>query len=222
MFRSALLIAGKDLRIERRSRVGLSQIVPFALTMLVLFGLALDPDSGLLRRAAPGLFWLAVLLSGVFAVQRSFAVESRDGARDGLRMLGLDPVAIYIGKTLALAAQLLAVELVLAFGSFVLFGFSLQGTGILLLTCLCATVGIATTGTIYGALVAGARGRETLLPLLFLPIVAPVLLAATRASEAALDGFPVDAWPWIRLLAIFAVVYSAVGSIAFGPLLEDS
>ena len=64
--------------------------------------------------------------------------------------------------------------------------------------------------------------QETLLPLLLLPVVAPVLLAATRASEAALGGSPGDGWPWVRLLAVFAVVYVAFGVVAFGPLLEES
>ncbi|MBV9285762.1 MAG: heme exporter protein CcmB, partial [Acidimicrobiia bacterium] len=77
-------------------------------------------------------------------------------------------------------------------------------------------------GTVYGALAAGLRVRETLLPLLLLPVVAPVLLAATRASEAALGGTTGDGWPWVRLLGVFAVIYMAFGVVAFGPLLEES
>ena len=85
-----------------------------------------------------------------------------------------------------------------------------------------ATIGLAAAGTLYGALAAGLRVRETLLPLLLLPVVAPVLLAATRASEAALGGTTGDGWPWVRLLAVFAVIYVAFGVVAFGPLLEES
>jgi heme exporter protein B len=83
-------------------------------------------------------------------------------------------------------------------------------------------VGLAAAGTVYGALAAGLRVRETLLPLLLLPVVAPVLLAATRAWEAALAGTPGDGGPWLELLGVFAVVYVTVGVIAFGPLLEDA
>src|SRR5438132_12319306 len=92
------LVAGKDLRIEARSRVATSQVAPFALLVLVLFAFALDPDRGVLTRAAPGLFWVAVLFSAVLAVQRSFAIESEDRARDGLRLSGLDPARILSGK----------------------------------------------------------------------------------------------------------------------------
>lgn len=222
MLRDAVLVAGKDLRVEARSRVATNQIVPFAVLVLVLFAFALDPDRGVLARASAGLFWLAVVFSALLAVQRSFAIESADGAREGLRLAGLDPGGVFFGKAAAIAVQLLAVEVVLGVGVVVLYDAELAGAGLLVITCLAATVGLASAGTLYGVLAGGVRARETLLPLLVIPVVAPVLLAATRASEAALAGVPAEGWSWVRLLVVFAVVYAAVGSVAFGPLLEES
>ena len=91
MWRDAALVAGKDLRLELRSRVTTNQVLPFALLVLLLFGFALDADRPVLDRATPGLFWLAVLFSTLLAVQRSFAVEAADGNRDALRLSGLSP-----------------------------------------------------------------------------------------------------------------------------------
>ena len=221
MLRDAALVAGKDLRIEARSRVTANQIAPFAVLVLVLFAFALEPDRGLLTRAAAGLFWLAVTFSALLAIQRSFALESADGGRDGLRLSGLDPAGIFFGKAGAVAVELLALEVLLGVGVVVLYGAPLQGAVLLAITCVAATAGLAAAGTVYGVLAAGVRVRETLLPLLLLPIVAPVVLAATRASEAALGQSATDGWPWVRLLGVFAVVYAAVGAVAFGPLLED-
>ena len=82
--------------------------------------------------------------------------------------------------------------------------------------------GLAAAGTVYGVLAAGLRVRETLFPLLVLPVVAPVMLGATRAWEAALDGVPSEAWPWVQLLGVFGVIYIAIGWLAFGPLLEET
>lgn len=222
MFRDALLVAGKDLRVELRSRVGLNQILPVALMVLLLFGFALDPDSATLVRATPGLFWVAVLFVTILAVERSFAVESADGVRDALRLSGLHPGGIFLGKFAALAVQLAAVQVVLLIGVVVLFGRDLAGLGLLLAAAVAATAGIAAAGTLYGVLAAGLRVRETLLPLLLLPVLAPVLIAATRAFETALDGVPSDGWPWFNLLAVFALTYTGFGILAFGPLLEDS
>jgi heme exporter protein B len=224
MWRDALLVAGKDLRIELRSRVALNQVAPFALLILVLFAFALDPDRGVLERAAAGLFWVAVLLSALLAVQRSAGLEAADGLPDAQRLAGLDPAGIFLGKAAAVAVQLAGLEVLLGIGVVVLYGVDVQGVATLLATAVAATVGLAAAGTLYGVLAAGLRVRETLLPLLLLPVVAPVLLAATRASESALTGLTTDvaAGDWLRLLAVFAVIYVAFGTVAYGALMEDA
>jgi len=218
-------IARKDLRIEWNSRILVNQVAPFAAIVMVLFAFALDND-GILQRVAPGLVWLATLFSMLVVIQRSFAVESADGALDALRVAGVDPVAIFLGKSVALAVQLLVLEILLVFTAVVLYTveISLAGLGLLVVTVIAATVGLATVGTLYGGLAAGVRGRETLLPLLLLPVVAPVLIGATRATEAAFGsgGATIsEGWPWVGLLAVFAVLFVAVGSVAFGPLVDE-
>jgi heme exporter protein B len=224
MWRDAVLVAGKDLRVELRSRVALNQVAPFAVLILVLFAFALDPDRDVLVRAAAGLFWVAVLLSTLLAVQRSAALESGDGIADASRLAALDPAGIFLGKAAAVALQLLVLEVILAIGVVVLYDLELRDPVILVTTAVAATVGLAAAGTLYGVLAAGLRVRETLLPLLLLPVVAPVLIAATQASDAALTGLEVAVEPgaWLRLLVVFAVVYLAFGVAAYGPLLEES
>lgn len=220
--RDALLITGKDLRIEVRARVLLAQVLPFAGMVLLLFAFALDPDRGYLPRVAPGLFWIAVLLSTLLAVGRTFAIETMNGARDGLRMTGIDGAAVFIGKLLAVGVQLLLLEAVLAVGAYALFAVPLRSPGVALLIVLAATLAIAATGTLYGVVAAGLNGRESLLPLLLLPVLAPVMIGATKGLEAATRGPIADAWPWLGLLIGFAVLYIAIGIVAFGPLLEDA
>jgi heme exporter protein B len=224
VWRDALLVAGKDLRVEARSRVATNQVLPFALLVLELFAFALEPDRGVLRTAAAGLFWVAVLLATVLAVSRSAALEAGDGGRDALRLSGLDPAGVFLGKAVAVALQLVALEVVLGLGVVVLYDIELTGVGTLALTAVLATLGLAAAGTLYGAIAAGLRVRETLLPLLLLPVVAPVLLAATRASEAALGTgvAGIDVGQWLGLLVTFAVLYLGVGVVAFGPLLEET
>jgi heme exporter protein B len=222
LVQEASLVAAKDLRIEARSRVTLQQVLPFGLIVLLLFAFALDPDRGVLRRVAPGLFWITVLLGALLAVSRAFAVESENGAIDALRLSGLDPASVFLGKAAAIAVELVVLETVLAIGVVVLFDVGIASVGPLVLATVAATAGVAATGTLYGVLAVGLRVRETLVPVLMLPVVSPVLLGATRAWEAAIDGVPGDAWPWIGLLAIFAVLYVAIGMLAFGPLLEEA
>jgi heme exporter protein B len=221
LFRDAVLVAGKDLKVELRSHVTLQQVAPFAVLVLILFGIALDPDRGILERASSGLFWIAVLFCSLLAIQRAFAIESADGGRDALRLSGLDPAGIFLGKVGAIALQLAALEAVLAVGVIVLYGVEVTGAALLLATCLAATVGLAAAGTLYGVVAAGLRVRDTLLPILLLPVLTPVLIGATRAFDAALGGAPADGWPWCGLLTAFAAAYLVVGTIAFGTLLEE-
>ncbi len=228
MWADAWLIASKDLRIEARSRVAVNQVLPFALLVLVLFAFALDPDRGVLERATAGLFWVAVLFCSLLAIGRAFAIETSDGNRDALRLSGLDPAGIFLGKTAAIVVQLLALEVLLGVGVAILYGTQLapgvgaSGLALLALTAMAATIGIAAAGSLYGVLAAGLRVRETLLPLLLLPVLAPVLIGSTRAFEGALLGGLADGWPWVGLLAVFALVYLVAGVLGFGPLLEES
>lgn len=222
MWRDARLIAAKDLRVELRSRVGVGQIAPFALLVLVLFGFALDADTKALRTFTGGLFWVTVLFSAVLAIQRAFAIEAHDGNRDALRLSGMEPAAIFLGKAIALAVQLLALEAVLGVGVAILYGPAVDAPLLLVATAVVATVGVAAAGTLYGVLAAGLRVRETILPILLLPVLAPVLIGATRAFDDALGAVAVNGWNWLALLGLAAVVYVAFGALAFGVLLEES
>ena len=182
MIRIARLIAAKDLRVEWRSRVLLNQVLPFSMIVLVLFAFALDNggvvSDGMTTRSiteyvAPGLLWLATMFSLLIVVQRAFAIEAGDGALDALRVAGVDPAGIFLGKALAIAVQLLVLEVVTALGVIVFYDAHVRLGGLVLLvtTLVTATCGLAAVGTLYGGLTAGAKGRETLLPLLLLPVV---------------------------------------------------
>ena len=222
MLADVALVAGRDLHIELRGRVATNQVLPFSFVVLVLFAFALDPDRGVLERATPGLFWVTVLLAAVLAVQRGAAIDAGTGVRDTLRLSHLEPAAVFVGKTAALLVQLLALELVLGIGVAVLYHPEMGGLPVVLLAALLATIGLAAAGTIHGAVAAGTAVRDTLLPLLLLPVVSPVLIGATRAFEAGFAGRASEAVPWCGLLGLFAALYVALGVLAYDSILEDS
>jgi heme exporter protein B len=222
VIRDVALVAGKDLRLEMRSRVGIGQVVPFALLVLLLFAFALDPERGVLDRVTSGLFWVVVLFCSVLFIQRSFGVEAEDGIIDALRLTGLSAPSIYIGKVAALVVELLALEVVLAVGVAIFYGTTFGGFPLLLTAAVAATLGIAGSGSVYGALSARLRTRDTLLPLLLLPLLAPVLIAATRAFEVGMGREAGDGWSWVALLGIFALIYLSLGALLFRPLMEDA
>lgn len=216
------LVLVKDLRLELRSRVGLAQVLPFAVLVLFLFAFALDPDGDVLQIATPGLFWVTVLFSAVLILQRTFALEADDGVLDALRLSGMAPAAIFLGKVSALIVQLLVLELVLAVGVIVLYDVRFTGLPLLLAVSIAATAGIAASGAIYGALSSRLKSRDTLLPVLLLPLLAPVLISATRGFEIGLRHVAGGGWSWVGLLSVFAGAYLVLGAVLFRPLLEDA
>jgi heme exporter protein B len=221
VWRDALTMLVKDLTIEWRSRVTVGQIAPLGLLVLVVFAFAFDANAALLEAGAGGLFWVAVLFGGVLLVQRSFDVEGEDGNQDALRLSGMEPASIFLGKAGAVAVQLVVLETVLGAGIMVFFGSSVQSWGLLVCSAVGGTLTFSVCGTLYGALASGVRVRDTLLPLLLIPVLAPVLLAGTRAFETAFGVSTGAGWNWTGLLFVMAAVYTAVGLVAFGPLLED-
>lgn len=230
MIRDALLIAGKDLKIERSSRVLTSQVVPFGFIVLILFGFGISPDRrvvgqanrSVLTEVAPGLFWLAILFAALLAFGRSFAVESSDGNLDALRLAGIDPAGIFLGKATAVFLQLIVLEVLIGVGAVLFFNVPLARPVLVVTIMAVTTVAIAATGTLYGALAAGQTARDTLVPLLVLPALSPVLLAATRATESALFGSASDGWAAAGLVTAFALLYTAAGIVSFGLLLDET
>lgn len=221
----AKAVAAKDLRTEFRSRVVTNQVLPFAGVVLLLFAFAIDSDSTL-ARVSSGLVWMTTLFSMLLVTQRSFDLETADGALDALRVAGADMRGVFIGKSGALIVQLLALDVVLFFLAVILFRVEppAAGLGLLVVTTVLAAATLGLIGVTYGGLAAKAKGRETLLPLLILPVVAPVVIAATRATESALGvgGRKVsEGWPWTGLLGFTAIAFAVVGLFAFPALVEE-
>ena len=222
VLRAARLVAAKDLRLEARTRVATAQMLPFALLVLLLFAFALDPDRGVLTDATGGLFWTTVLFTSVLAIQRAYAIEMDHGLIDALRLTGMAPAAVFLGKVSSLVVQLLVLEVVLGAGVAVLYDARLEGWPLLVVAGLAATVGIASAGATYGLLAARLRQGSALLPLLLLPLLTPVLIAATRGSDVALGRETGGGWSWAALLGVFAVAYLGLGAALYGPLMDET
>jgi heme exporter protein B len=221
--RIALAIAAKDARAEIRGRHVTVSTLFFAAVVLLVFGFALGPDAARLAAAAPGLLWLAILFAGILAVSRLHLLETDDGALEQLALYPVPRRAIYLGKALAGFAAMLAIGLVVLLAVGVLFAVDVVAAGpALVVTVVLGALGVAAVGTFYAGITVRLRAREVLLPLLMLPVLAPLLLAAVNASQAALAGDPFgELGAWLQLLVAFDVVMLVAGVATYGYLLED-
>lgn len=215
--RRARAVAGKDLRTERRTMANFNAVLFLAVLMLLLFGFALGPDAQALREAAGGVIWLAILFSGVLAFNRSYQIELDDGALDVLLLYPGARWPIFVGKLVANLAFVLGVEAIVVPLAAVLFHVALthaalQLAGVLLL----GSIGFVTLGTFYASIVSRTRAREILLPLLLLPMLVPVLIAAAKATTLLTSGDVMrEGGSWLRLLVAFDLIFFTAATLVY-------
>ena len=220
--RRALVVAWKDLLVERRSKETLNALLFFSLLLLFIFQFALGPDRERLAGVLPGVLWLGFILSALLALGRTFLLEREHDCWEGLLLAPGDKSAIYLGK-LAANLALMAVVETLVLGLFVIFfdidlGRAFPG---LALVVALGTLGLGAVGTLFAAMTAHVRAREVLFPVLLLPVQIPVLLATVKATEALLLGEPLGAVAhWMKLLAAADVIYVVIGLLTFDAVLE--
>ena len=212
----------KDLLLQWRGRAQIVAIFTFGAATLLLFSFAIGPDSVALRQHAAGFLWLGLLLASTLSLAESFEREMEEQALEGLLLLPASARALYYGKAVANCAQLALIGAALVPVMVVLYDagtlrlFSLLGVIVL------GTAGLSAPGTLYAAMTAQTRARQTLLPLLLFPLVVPVLLAAVKATSLLILGDPMGQLrPWASLLGAFAGVQWALGGLLFGRVVED-
>lgn len=221
-FAQAWAIARKDLLLEARSRERLVSMGTFAVLVAVVFAFALDP-SVRARSVAGAMIWVTVLFAGTLGLGRSFALETEADALSGLVTAPLDRGALYLGKLLANLAIVLVVEAVIFPVYALFFGLSWAGSLLALSAVVfLATVGFMALGTLFAAIAAHTRLGETLLPILLLPLLVPVVVFATGATQRLLVGRPVaEVVSHLKMLGAFALLFVLVCTAVFGSVLEE-
>jgi heme exporter protein B len=194
----------KDLRLELRARDTLPAMVLFVLATLVVFHFALPGSAS--DDAAYGLLWVAIVFTALLGLARSWVPENEAGALDGLVLAASDRSAIWLGKTLA-TLVFLAVAEVVAVPAFALFFAPLDGAS--LAGVVLASVGICAVGSLVSAMAAAARGREVLLPLLFLPLAIPLVVGGVGASISPEPG------TYLAFLGLYDAVFAILSWAAF-------
>jgi heme exporter protein B len=223
-FRAALAILRKDLALELRTRQSVVAMVLFSITVFVLFHFGLNRDE-LDGALASGVLWVTILLATVLGVNRLFAADREDGALEGVLLAPIDRTAIYMAKAAALFAYLVVLELIAlpAFGVMLLGPDLLDAFPELLAILVLADLGLAVVGALVAGIAAEARSRELVVPLMLLPLLVPVLIAAANATEPLLMRVakPDELGKWLGFMGIFDTIFVLLSVAVFDYLLED-
>jgi len=216
-------ILAKDLRVELRTLESVPAMALFAVTTFVLFRFGLDRTS-LGGSLAAGVLLATVLFASIIAVNRLFVAEREEGGFDAIRLAPVDTTALWAAKAVALIAYLGALELIAVpvFAAFFLDSWA--GIAPLVAVLALADLGLGAVGALVSSVAASSRARDLVGPLVLLPLLVPLMIAAAKGAEPLLSaGGPSysDLGKWLAVLALYDLTFAAVGYAVFDFVVED-
>ncbi len=220
----AWLVMRKDLRVETRSLELVSTTLFFAVSCVLVFSFAFVREGRAIDGAAAGILWIAVAFSGTLALGRAFERERYQDAMRGLLMAPVERAAIYVGKLLGIILLMATVEVVVVVAIAFTFRAPLFAyPGYLAALLATGTIGFASVGTLFAAMLLRTRSRGVLLPILLYPVTFPVLIAGVGGTVALMGSDPnLDLVRfWAALLLFFDAVFLTLALWTFEPVMTE-
>ena len=206
---------------EIRSKEIILSVLIFSLITLVIFNFAFDPTPKTALYVSPGILWTAILFGGILGLNRTFAMEINDGCLMGIIISPMPKDALFFGKVLSTLALMVLVEAILLGLIIAMFDLNIHWPAMLLVSAM-ALIGFSVLGTLFSAIAAFTRAQEVMLPILFLPLISPVIIGAVEASGQIFRGGDVSSViDWIGLMAAINLLYFAVCPFCFGVALKE-
>lgn len=224
MRRAVGALLRKDLRLELRAPQAVPAMALFSVTTIVVFHFAIQRGQ-VEGDLAAGVLWVTLLFAAMLGTGRLFVADHEEGGLDGFLLAPVDRTALLVAKAVAMFAYLATVEIVAvpAF-AIMLLGPSPDAGALaqLVLVLALADAGVALVGTMVGALAVQTRARDLLVPLLALPLLIPVVIAAAKATTPlfAAGGGDVGA-RWLLMLGLYDLVFGLLAYAVFDFLVED-
>jgi heme exporter protein B len=220
--KDTMAIIRKDLTLEFHTREVISSMLVFALLVVVVFSFIFEPGEHEQRRIAGGVYWMAMVFSGLLGLGKSMLTETSGGNLEALLLTPTSRNAIFLGKVFSNLVFMLALQAVMLPLFVILYEVNLLADPMMLAVILATTYGFVLLGTLFSLIASRSRTREILLPLLLLPVLVPILLAAIQATNAMIAEAELAEYiKWIRLIVVFDIIFSAISLVVFDPVVEE-
>jgi len=216
-----MAITWKDTLCEMRTKEIITSVLVFTLLVIVIFNFAFGASQETMKLVAPGILWATFAFAGVLSFNRSFVPEKEQGCLEGLMVCPMSREVIYVGKMLGSLLFLLIIEAIALPIFTLLFNLPVLSLQLVVITFL-TTVGFVAVGTLFSALAVNTKARELVLPILFLPVVVPIVISAVKASALALSGEPwSELSSWLQIIGAFDVIFLVVSFLIFAYVIEE-
>lgn len=214
-------VTWKDIISEMRTREIIFSVLVFAILIIVIFNFAFVASQEAIASVAPGILWVTFTFSGMLSLNRSFIIEKEEGCLEGLMICPVSREVIYFGKALGSLLFMLIIEIITLPIFTFLFNLTALSPQIIVITVL-TTIGFVAVGTLFSALAVNTKAREMVLPILFLPVVVPLIISAVKASGLALSG---ESWgtlsSWLTIIIAFDVIFLVTPLLIFNYVIEQ-
>ncbi|MFC1873990.1 heme exporter protein CcmB [Chloroflexota bacterium] len=220
-WRKVFTITWKDTVSELRTKEIIPSVLVFTLLVIVIFNFAFGTNREVLGLVGPGILWATFAFAGVLSLNRTFIQEKEEGCMEGLMVCPISREVIYVGKMLGSLLFMLIIEAVALPVFALLFNLATISLQIVVITVL-TTIGFAAVGTVFSAMAVNTKAREMILPILFLPIVSPIIISAVQASGLALSG---ASWSsissWLQIIGAFDAIFLVTSFWVFTYIIEE-
>lgn len=221
-FKAVYAILKKDILMEIRTKETINATLVFSILITIVFSFISEPGSKTEQAVAGGIFWMAVTFSGILGLNKTMMSEIQGGNFEALMLAPIDRSAIFFGKVISNFLFLTILEIILVPLFLVFYNVNLVSHWLMVVIILLATYGYSVTGTLFSMISVRTKTREIMLPLLMLPILVPVIIAAILSTNIFLFNQEITyCYNWIKLMAVFDIIFTAVIFAIFSAVIEE-
>ena len=221
-FKALFTIVKKDVLMEMRTKEVVNASLVFAILLVIVFSFIMEPGSEVEKKIAGGIFWMAVTFSGILGLNKTMMSELEGGNFEALMLAPVDKSAIFFGKVISNMLVLILLEIILISLFLVFYSINIVSHPLMIAVLFLATYGYALVGTLFSMISVRTNSREIMLPLLLLPIMIPILIAAILSTNIFISGSDIIySYNWIKLTAVFDIIFTAVIFGIFSAIIEE-
>lgn len=221
-FQVIAAIVKKDILMEMRTKQVINAALVFAVLFVVVFSFTMEIGSNMEQKLSGGIFWVSVAFAGILSFNKTIGSETDNGSFEALMLAPVDKSAVFFGKVISNMLFLLLVEVILIPLFLVFYNVNIIGHPLMAAVIILSTYAYSLIGTLFSIISVRTSSKEIMMPVLFLPFMVPVIIAAVLATNVFILGGQIQfSYNWIKLTAVFDIIFTAIIYGIFSLIIED-
>lgn len=221
-FQVIAAIVKKDILMEVRTKQVINAALVFAVLFVVVFSFTMEIGSNMEQKLSGGIFWVSVAFAGILSFNKTIGSETDNGSFEALMLAPVDKSAVFFGKVISNMLFLLLVEVILIPLFLVFYNVFIISHPLMAAVIILSTYAYSLIGTLFSIISVRTSSKEIMMPVLFLPFMVPVIIAAVLATNVFILGGQIQfSYNWIKLTAVFDIIFTAIIYGIFSLIIED-